>query len=397
MIRKPTNMRMSTVTSPDQSTQKIWKIGTMFPIYSGYFGVPHVMLSVCHYWNGSSLQPHVVVPSCHPACRASYLVEAIPKPLRWFYYRFLNVSRVTERRFLRALRQYDAVYLFPGISADLIRRVKAAGKPLILERVNCHTAEAKVILDEAYEKLGLQPTHGITPEVVQREAQELALADYVFCPSPRVQASFLGAGVPEHKLILVSEGWEPSFFPPELNPRPVQDEVTVLFMGRVCVRKGSHLLLRAWEKAQIKGRLILVGEMEPAIAQSCAQILERPDVTHVGFQFDYKVFYSQADIFALPSLEEGSPLVTYEAMSRGLPILASPMGGGGIVRDGVDGLIIPPYDEAQWIESLRALAANPDLRQTMGAAARSQSLEYTWEKVAARRGAQLLAKLQQAF
>ena len=100
--------------------------------------------------------------------------------------------------------------------------------------------------------------------------------------------------------------------------------------------------MQAWEKAGIKGKLTIFGAMEPAILKFVADLLKRPDVVHFDYAFDYSSAYRQADFFAFPSLEEGSALVIYEAMGHGLPILASPVGGGGVVRDGIEGIILEP-------------------------------------------------------
>lgn len=69
------------------------------------------------------------------------------------------------------------------------------------------------------------------------------------------------------------------------------------------------------------------------------------------------------------------------------------MGAGGIVRDGIDGMILDPYDEDAWVESLRFLAASKDLRARFGNSGRQWIQEFTWEKVAHRRKASLLERL----
>lgn len=358
--------------------------------------ISQVFLSLCERWQGPDLTARMFVPSCAPECRRENLVEVIPRSLQWLCYRRSNLpSKLTEQRFFHDLHRFDAAYLFPPVSLETMQRVKACDKLLFLERVNCYTGKAKAILDAAYDRLGLPPSHPNTGQKVLQETEEMALADFLLCPSETVTQSFLEAGVAAEKLITTSEGWSPDRFPVPCL-RTGSDMVTVLFLGSISVRKGAHLLLRAWEKAKLKGRLILMGQLEPAIAQTCAAILDRPDVTHIDNSPDYTWVYSQADIFALPSLEEGSPLVTYEAMGQALPILASPMGAGGIVRDGVDGLIIPPYAEAEWIDALHRLAANPDLRQALGASAWARAQDYTWDKVAARRAAMMLEKLHPA-
>ncbi|MCW6053698.1 glycosyltransferase family 4 protein [Microcoleus sp. A2-C5] len=211
------------------------------------------------------------------------------------------------------------------------------------------------------------------------------MADFIFSPSPEVKKSFLEIGVPEYKLLSTSYGWCPKRFPNISPQKEPSDTVTVLFVGSICVRKGSHLLLQAWEKAGIKGRLVLCARIEPAIAESCSDILGRSNVIHIDYTTNVGAVYGEADIFAFPSLEEGSPLVTYEAMAHGLPVLTSPMGAGAIARNGKDGIVVDPYDSDALVESLRKLALSPELRAEMGYSARQQAEEFTWAKVARRR------------
>jgi glycosyltransferase involved in cell wall biosynthesis len=341
----------------------------------------------------------MVVPSCEPSCRSPNLVEAIPQALKWLYYRSADAPQQSaEKRFLKDLRAFDAAYLWPNTSIETYREAQKIGKPIFLERINCYTGKAKQILDRAYTSLGVQPRHPNTPEKIQQERIKTEIADFIFCPSLEVTKSFQEAGVPQHKLITTSYGWSPERFPVTrvLPPKLVTDEVTVLFLGSICVRKGSHILLKAWEKAGIKGKLILFGTLQPVIAEVCRDVLARPDVTHLSYNSNsdsVSSIYQKADIFAFPSLEEGSPLVTYEAMAHGLPILTSPMGAGGVVRDGIDGIIVSPYDEDAFVESLQKLTSSPTLRDRLGQSAYQRAKDFTWEKTAFRRQVSILRKL----
>lgn len=371
------------------------KLSALFPIHCSDRAISHVFFSVCKEWQGPDLKARMVVPSCDRPCRGSNLVEAIPSFLNKLYYRNPSLPKIkAEKRFLKDIKDFDVAYLWPGISSDTAKSVNKYNKPIFFERVNSCQSESKRILDDAYSRLGLEPQHTITPESIQDEKEKLKVIDFLFCPSPIVAKSFQEAGVPEEKLLLTTEGWAPERFPNYQSNRPPSAEVNVLFLGYACVRKGVHLLLQAWERAGIKGKLTIFGSIEPAIAQTCGDLLKRSDVVHIDYALDYSSAYRQADFFAFPSLEEGSPLVIYEAMGHGLPILASSMGGGGIVRDGIDGIILPPYDADAWVEGLRKLSNSPDLRAKMGAAARKRALELTWPQVAARRGEQILQKMQ---
>ncbi|WP_333298977.1 glycosyltransferase family 4 protein [Microcoleus sp. M2_C6] len=370
------------------------KLSALLPFHCSDRAISHVFFSVCKQWQNPELKARMVVPSCDSSCRDSNIVEAIPSLLKKLYYRSPSAPKIkAEKRFLKDLKNFDVAYLWPGISVDTVKSVNKQSKPIFWERVNSCQRQAKSILDDAYSRLELQPQHDITPETIKNEEQKLKLVDFLFCPSPAVVKSFQDAGVPEEKLLLTTEGWSPERFPNYQFQKPPSEEVNVLFLGFACVRKGVHLLLQAWERAGIKGKLTIFGQLEPAIAQTCGHLLERSDVVHFDYALDYSSAYRQADFFAFPSLEEGSPLVIYEAMGHGLPILASPMGGGGVVRDGIDGIILPPYDTDAWVEGLRQLSNSPDLRAKMGAAARQRALELTWPQVAARRGEQIRQKM----
>lgn len=77
--------------------------------------------------------------------------------------------------------------------------------------------------------------------------------------------------------------------------------------------------------------------------------------------------YDNADVFVLPSYIEGLPMVILEAMGRGLPIIASNVGGiPEIVMDGYNGFLIEPGDIDSLVQKMRLLADDKKLRQTMG-------------------------------
>ena len=182
-----------------------------------------------------------------------------------------------------------------------------------------------------------------------------------------------------------------------LSDRPMRQSHVRFCLSDICVsEKGTHLLLRAWEKARLNGTLVLCGNIEPAIEQTCKEILSRPDVFWHQHSPDVGRLYRQADVFVLPSLEEGSPLVTYEAMANGLPVLVSPMGSGGIARDEIDGMVISPYDDEKWVESLRKLSTDASLRRNFGKSARKRAEQFTWKKVGRRRAAEITKRVDLA-
>jgi glycosyltransferase involved in cell wall biosynthesis len=370
-------------------------IKALFPVYNTGEALSHICLSLCDHMRDRETRVELMTPSSEPSGRRPFTRDAVPPPLRRVTYKFKilrdRVDALLAARFLRWVKEGEIAYLWPSCPISVFRELKRRGNHIVTERINCHTAVAKEILDDAYARLGRPPAHGITDAMIATEREELALADHIFSPSPQVTRSLLAQGVDAHKVLETSYGWDPARIARGgIQPRSEDGGVTVAFVGGVSVRKGAHLLLEAWARAGIKGRLILAGTIEPEIAQMCAVHLSRPDVQCLGHVRDIGTVFRAADIFAFPTIEEGDPLVTYEAMSCSLPLLVSPMGAGHGARDGQEGMILDPYDTEAWVEALRKLAADAELRKMFGQAGVKRAQEFTWGRVAARRRQQLL-------
>jgi glycosyltransferase involved in cell wall biosynthesis len=95
----------------------------------------------------------------------------------------------------------------------------------------------------------------------------------------------------------------------------------------------------------------------------------------LGFRDDVQDILAAGDLFVMPSLSEGLPLALVEAMSFGLPVVVSGVGGiPEVVTDGVDGLLVPPSDSTALAAALRTLLDDPALRRRLGTAARARAL-----------------------
>jgi len=94
-----------------------------------------------------------------------------------------------------------------------------------------------------------------------------------------------------------------------------------------------------------------------------------------------ETFFKSADIYAMPSLIEGLPLVALEAMACGLPIVSSlSAAGGDLIVDGENGLLVPAGDVSSLVRALQALLIDSDLRIRMGKA--SQEIAKSYDRVA---------------
>lgn len=98
-------------------------------------------------------------------------------------------------------------------------------------------------------------------------------------------------------------------------------------------------------------------------------------------------WYQAADLFVLPSYAEGVPVVVFEAMACGLPVVATRVGGIPEVTDDETAVLVPPQRVAPLVDALVELVDDPDRRKRMGSAARHLvEREYTWERSAAQLG-----------
>ncbi|MET0270427.1 MAG: glycosyltransferase family 4 protein [Sphingomonas sp.] len=305
-----------------------------------------------------------------------------------------------ERRYLEACarRKDGAVAFMWGETSLSLARALARSEALVVrEKYNCGKLTGLRILREAYGRLGVADALDETPyspSHLQREKQVLDLADYVFCPSPQVNASLREIGIPDEKMIPTSYGFDPARLEGESRALPPADGPTFLFVGRICVRKGAHILLEAWRRAALPGgRLVLLGEMEPVIGTLYADVLARDDVEHHAFTRDVGSYYRSTDYFIFPSLEEGGPQVTYEAAFCGIPSLVTPMGAGAILRDGVEGVVLDTDEPDAWAAMLRGLDRGGEAYRAQAAAAHERSLEFSWERVGAQRRRALLDRL----
>lgn len=172
------------------------------------------------------------------------------------------------------------------------------------------------------------------------------------------------------------------FHPAEPAPEPAPGgPLRVLFVGGDWERKGLSPAIEALAGCP-EATLTVVGGGDPERYLALASRLGVADrVRFNGTMPDTAPAYRAADAFLLPTAYESFSLVTYEAAASGLPLLVSRVNGvEDLLRDGANGWFVE-RDGERIAARLRALAADPGRRREMGAAARRDSLGYSWERV----------------
>ena len=365
----------------------------LFPFACNNEHSSHLPFSLVRHLSSTDLRAELWVTRRGPMARANFVRAVFPGKLQSLVNRMNTVvqpknnwpRKVVEHFYLRSFRKGDVALLSRGCSLELLRALRARGHVIFLERVNAMDHMAKRILEDAFVRAGWPVEHSYTQEMLDGEQAQVDIANFVFSANPLVTESLLERGIAEEKILECSYGWDAERFTRPERALPEINGVTVLFVGSVGMRKGAHLLLKAWSKAGIEGRLVLLGHMEPLIARHCTEFLQRRDVVHLPYNADPGPLYNSADIFAFPTLEEGGPLVSYEAMGNGLAIVTSPVGAGRIVRHRQEGLVVDPHDEHGWIEALRCLAQDAGMRRALGGGGRIRAADYTWDRVAQHR------------
>lgn len=288
-------------------------------------------------------------------------------------------------KLLSNLKKNEAVHFWTGCPHELYVQAKKKNKLILHEAINTHQMSARQILENEYQYLGLNGFNGISESAIVIENLKLSISDYIFCPSPNVTKSMLENGVEPQKLIETSYGLgEHQRHCPEKNNLQI-DELNGLFVGSGIIRKGIHLLLEYWRDAHLNGKLVIVGSVDPAIEHIVKPYRNDSRFEFINFTKNIDQFFKQADVFLLPSLEEGSPLVTYLAIGAGLPCIVSPMGGEGVIRHGIEGYILDPHDKTAWISTLLSLAQQPSKRRELSLAAYERSEYFLWHNVGKRR------------
>jgi len=166
----------------------------------------------------------------------------------------------------------------------------------------------------------------------------------------------------------------------------------VLFVGRFDPRKGIPELLRACEavaRSGISFRLILVGDGRlRAEAERLSRGALRGRVHFEGRVGHDRLpaYYASADMFCSPARAgESFGMVLLEAMALGVPVIATDLPGHrSILRDGVEGMLVPRRDPAALAAAIRRLLETPEERRRMGANGLARSAGYGWDTIAKR-------------
>jgi len=289
---------------------------------------------------------------------------------------------IVARRLEKLAGKVDIIHTWPLGALQTLRIARRLGIATVLERPNTHTRFAYEVVQRECDRIGvpLPPghEHAYNAAVLEREEIEYDLADKLLCPSDFVLQTFIERGFSREKLARHSYGFDEKRFYPD-GTRTRSRGITVLFAGVCAVRKGLHFALEAWLKspAHHDGILLVAGKFIPGYAEKLAPMLSHPSVRVLGHRSDVPELMRRSDVLVLPTIEEGSALVTAEARGSGCVLVVSDAAGANC-KHLENALVHRAGDVETLTQHLTMLHENRGLLERLRWASLSTVNEITW-------------------
>lgn len=364
-------------------------------------GLPRLLRYIPKHWQPKAIQrlagripgdiplekvtsyPGFGLRNAHRLSRTSSLSEALDV----FTWAAKELARLIKAD---GFRKGDAIYTFDRCGLELMHAAKAQGLTTIMEQTVAPFRIDQQLLREERARFPdwEQPETVSAVEEARFSAREQAewnMADIILCGSEYVKAGIVECGGPGDRCKVVPYGVDSRLA--GIQREPHGGPLRVLTVGSVGLRKGAPYILEAAKRLKGTAVFRMVGSIQVSTTAT-AQLREHLELTGQAPRSEVSQHYQWADVFLLPSLNEGSAGVVYEALSCGLPVICTP-NTGSVVRDGENGFIVPIRDVATICEKLSALANDHACLHALSVNAKASSQDYSLESYRTR----LLASL----
>lgn len=192
-------------------------------------------------------------------------------------------------------------------------------------------------------------------------------------------------GRPFGRVRYVPNGVEEEFF--TARNYAERSPVRLLFVGSWLDRKGVYYLAECFN-GLVRGGLPVAltvagcgGTADQVKSFFAAEARERVNVVPFVARGEMPAVYAEHDIFVFPSLVEGMPLTLLEAMAAGMPVVTTASSGmADVVEDGFNGMLVMPANADALAKAVSKLAADVNLRRTLGSEAQNTMRRYTWQR-----------------
>ncbi len=273
-------------------------------------------------------------------------------------------------------RNEDVYFGYDTASLEILEYLYEKQIFSIVDQIDPAKVEENLVLEEYERWPGWSTLPGrIPPEYYERLNCEWTLASVITVNSEWSKEALITQGVPEKKIIVVPLAYELSKIQGRVAKSP-NEFLQVLWLGQVNLRKGIQYLFQAAHIVKplpIKFNIVGPLMISPKIVANAPS-----NMSFVGPVTRDMVgkYYSQSDVFILPTISDGFGITQLEAMAYGLPVIGTP-NMGRVVRDGVEGFVVPIRDPIAIAERLEWMVANRKHLSEMSKHALQKIKEYS--------------------
>lgn len=280
---------------------------------------------------------------------------------------------------LRKIRDIDYFHYVTGIGHNsAITAKEKFNSTIIIDDRAEHKGYLYNIIKDEYNELNVYFDETDFWKIDCRADYEIA--DYIITPSTFSRDTFINQGIDKNKLVVIPYGCDTTRFYP-MNKKS-DGTFRVIYVGSLCVRKGVTYLIDAFKKIECKNiELVLIGKIEKGLEHLVDNLPS--NIKYIEYVPNNKLneYYSNSNLFILPSLSDSFSLATLEAMASGLPIIVTEnVGAKDFVQNDVNGYIVPIKNSEALKEKIVYLYNNTDIARNMGSEARKVALQVTWEQ-----------------
>ena len=296
------------------------------------------------------------------------------KIFRSAYFENVWFDRWTSKRILGS----DIFLTRSSTALETIKVAKAHGIKTILYRGSSEIRFQHKIRREEFTKFGLEGEYE-DGRSVERELEEYRLTDYIYTPSSYSAKTYVDSGIPAEKIIhfpLSAEKFESVV-------KKEHAGINVVYVGSVSVAKGVPYLLEA--ASRLADRKDISFTLIGNISSEMEEIRKKYEgnIDYAGKVRHHKLadFYGEADFLVFPTTDDGFGQVMVEAMSCGLPVIATDHSGApDIIEDGVNGFVVPAGNSEKILEKIMFFYGNRDKMRQMGENAKKTADNFPIDK-----------------
>jgi glycosyltransferase involved in cell wall biosynthesis len=272
-----------------------------------------------------------------------------------------------------ARMQPDFCYLFTQVALESLKWAARASIPTVLESPNGHIRNFRRVYDQESARWCSATFYGHpNAAMVERVENEYLLASRIRVSSEWSRRSMLSNGVTDKEIGMFEQPVNLSRYTPNASPPRAEGPLRVCYVGSLDLRKGFVYLLRAANTMDAKIDLEIVGATGDP---SCRKLFQRESAgLNLRCAPGDPIAYQRAELFVMPTLEDGSPFAVAEAMASGLPVIVTDCcGAAEWVRPSESGWVVPGGDAGALVRAIEdATRRRNDLR-AMGQRAREDT------------------------